>query len=201
MAVLPLQIVSVGQGGSRSLFTTGDFGPGGRLSLLMAAHRKEGRRRSLFWQGVLDREDGAPTFQRAVGRRERGAPCLRRAVRRGRIALPVSNGPPERGKTAFPAGREPPEGSPALRKDRRGRGSFALRCGLYVLAPCSCAPRLDAELDPLRKRHAPARTSLELKRPMKLASCSTSLTRTSSNPGLKCSCGTSFGRQPGQSSR
>jgi hypothetical protein len=66
MAVLPLQIVSTGEGGSRSLFLTERFGPGGRLSLLMTARRKEGRRRSLRWRGVLDREDGAPSFKRAV---------------------------------------------------------------------------------------------------------------------------------------
>jgi hypothetical protein len=125
------------------------FGPGGRLSLLMTARRKEGRRRSLRWRGVLDREDGAPSFERAVERRERGAPCLRRAVRRGRIVLPVSNAPSRRGRTAFPAGREPPEGSPAMRKDRRRTGAFSLRYGPYILAPFPCAQRLDAELDQL----------------------------------------------------
>jgi hypothetical protein len=114
------------------------FGPGGRLSLLMTARRKEGRRRSLCWRGVLDREDGAP--------------CLRRAIRRGRTVLPVSNAPSGRGRTAFPAGREPPEGSPALRKDRRRMGSFALRRGPYILAPLPCAQRLDAELDQLLAR-------------------------------------------------
>jgi hypothetical protein len=93
------------------------------------------------------------------------------------MALPLSNEPFKGGREALPVSAElSEEGGPfslfqtrrreeggrrslpagSRRKNRRlcgrlagGWGPFDLRCGLYVLAPCPCAPRLDAELDQL----------------------------------------------------
>ena len=96
--VLPLQIVSSGTGGSRSLFTTGRFESGGRLSLLITARRKEGR----------------------------GAPSLTRRWT-GRMALPPSNEPLRGGREALPVSGEPSGEGGSFSLFRRWRRSFRAR--------------------------------------------------------------------------